>query len=319
MPRRRITVAKLHEYERELQGLQRKAQELINKLNDCLDQHQEWAERLETTETHMGEKHNEFERVVQEAQKRSNGALEEIAKERERARALLNNIHTFESVSDETLLEIKNAAAAAKKEHSESVAMRDAIAADKKRLDEMKGTAKVLSERVESLLPGAASAGLAHAFKERKEVFLWPKRIWAVLLGLTLAGMFLAVFFDPLRPQLADPEITVVIGYLFSRVPFAVPIVWWAWYAARRHSQALRLEEDYAHKEALSRSFEGYKKQISELEAAEANKAQTLNLFEKTLDALSKDPGRIYRERNEDGSPFSAFWRRRTKKPENGE
>ncbi len=297
MSARRITVAKLHEYERKLQGLLRQEQELIDKQKNHLNQSKESRERLEETGSYVAEKHDE------------------ITQHLESARQHLDRIHTFDSDSKGILDEIKGAGAAAQEEYAESVAMREAIARDKETLGELLCTVETLSKRVESLLPGAASAGLAHAFRERKEVFLWPMRIWAIVLGLTLAGMFAAVFFDPLRPQLAAPSFGAVVGYLFSRFPFAVPIVWWAWYAARRHSQALRLEEDYAHKEALSRSFEGYKKQIAELEMGETHKVQTLNLIEKTLNALSADPGRVYRERNEDGTPFSAIFRRGNGKP----
>ncbi len=297
MSARRITVAELREYERELQGLQHQARELIDKLNNHLGQHEEWSARLEETGTYVAEKRDE------------------ITQQFESASRQLSRIHTFDSESKGILGEIKGAEAAAKKEYAESVAMREAIARDKEKLGKLLLTAGKLSKRVENLLPGAASAGLAHAFRERKEVFLWPKRTWAVLLAATLLGMFAAVFFDPLRPQLAAPSFGAVAGYLFSRFPFAVPIVWLAWYAARRHSQALRLEEDYAHKEALSRSFEGYKNQIAELEVGETHKAQTLNLIQKTLDALSADPGRVYRERNEDGTPFSSIFRRGGGKP----
>jgi len=153
---------------------------------------------------------------------------DEITQHLESARQHLDRIHTFDSDSKGILDEIKGAGDAAKKEYAESVAMREAIARDKETLGKLLCTVETLSKRVESLLPGAASA---------------------------------------------------------------------------------------AHKEALSRSFEGYKKQIAELEMGETHKVQTLNLIEKTLNALSADPGRVYRERNEDGTPFSAIFRRGNGKP----
>lgn len=305
MAKRRITVAKLNEYGDTLQELQQQTQELIDKLQDHVNQHEAWeaerAERHEETETYVNEKREEIDRHATSAHAR------------------LNNIHTVDSSARESLKEILVASKAAEDKYTESTAMREAIAEDKDTLNVLTEKAKELAERVEELLPGAASAGLARAFKERKEVFLWPKRIWAWALALTLAVMFAAVFFDPTRPEISQDTFGEIFMYLFSRIPFAVPLVWMAWYAARRHSQALRLEEDYAHKESLSRSFEGYKKQISELEDAEVNKKQTLNLVEKTLGALSADPGRIYRERNEDGTPFSAIFRRRNGEVEGNE
>ena len=296
MVTRRINVAKLNEYGDRLEMLQQQTQELIDKLNSHVDTHERWveerAERQEETEAYVKEKREEIDGHITSAHAR------------------LNNIHTSESSARDSLKEILVAAAAAREKDSESAAMRAAIAEDKENLDRLTKKTRELTEIVEGLLPGATSTGLALAFKERREVFRKPALIWALILAATLAGMFAAVYFDPLRTQLAEPTFGAIVGYLFSRMPFAVPIVWLAWYAARRHSQALRLEEDYAHKEVLSKSFEGYKKQISELEEESDNRDQTLNLVAKTLDALAADPGRIYRERNEAGSPFSAIFRR---------
>ena len=42
-------------------------------------------------------------------------------------------------------------------------------------------------------------------------------------------------------------------------------MIWVAVYASKRRSENQRLEQEYAHKEALARSYISYKKQISEL------------------------------------------------------
>lgn len=98
-----------------------------------------------------------------------------------------------------------------------------------------------------------------------------------------------------------------MLPYFISRLPFAIPIIWLAIYAGRRHSQALRLEEDYAHKEALSKSFQGYKKQLIDIEAKSTEKKATLDLIERTLIALSLHPGRIYQGKHNDISPWQSF------------
>ncbi len=90
-------------------------------------------------------------------------------------------------------------------------------------------------------------------------------------------------------------------------------------YASRRHSQALRLEEDYAHKETMSKSFEGYKTQIIELEEDLPAKTSTLNLINKSLEALSLHPGRIYEGKHENISPIHSLTRIFSRDKTNGE
>ena len=268
---------------------------------------------------HVTEKREEMDRYLADAQERANEAVSGIQQQLTDAQSHLSAIENLKSLSQDSIEEIQVSTAQAHEKYDEFDARSKAAAQQQSDLEKLIATATELEERVEGLLPGATSAGLAAAFKERRETFRIPKLVWAWTVVLALGGLFLAVYFDPLRSQFAEPTFGALVGYLFSRLPFAIPVIWLAWYAARRHSQTLRLEEDYAHKEVLSKSFEGYKKQILELEAADVRKEQTLNLIQKTLDALVADPGRIYRERNEDGTPFSAFFRRRNESPNDNE
>ena len=119
--------------------------------------------------------------------------------------------------------------------------------------------------------------------------------------------MLAVAYFEPISFEKATVDANSIFQYFIVRLPFAIPIVWLAIYAGRRHSQALRLEEDYAHKEALSKSFEGYKKQIADIEEELENKDATLNLIERTLEALALHPGRIYQGKHEDISPVHSL------------
>lgn len=206
MVKRRITAAKLNEYGDRMEELLQQTQVLIDKLNGHVDQHkiwaEEWAARQEETEKYVKVKRSEIDGHLGEVRERSDSALRGIDEQVALARSRLNNIHTSESSSRDSLSEILVAAKAAEEKHRASVAMRESIAEDKETLYELIETAKELSKRVERLLPGATSAGLALAYKERKGVFLWPKRIWAWVLAGTLAVMFAAVFSTHLVPKL---------------------------------------------------------------------------------------------------------------------
>lgn len=167
--------------------------------------------------------------------------------------------------------------------------------------------ARELKDAIEGLLPGATSAGLASAFRERKESFNIPKNIWGGTFVLSMIAFLLVAFFDPLTLEKVTLNFDNVLPYTLSRLPFVIPIIWLAIYAGRRHSQALRLEEDYAHKEALSKSFEGYKTQLLEIEKDQDLPKSTLLLIERTLEALSLHPGRIYQGKHEDITPFHSL------------
>ena len=50
------------------------------------------------------------------------------------------------------------------------------------------------------------------------------------------------------------------------RLPIIVPVVWAALTVSKRRSEMHRLAEEYAHKEALAKSYEGFKQQIIDMD-----------------------------------------------------
>lgn len=173
------------------------------------------------------------------------------------------------------------------------------------RLKQLMADAETLRKTVEGLLPGATSAGLASAYKDRKESFQKPARNWSIAFIASIVLLLAIAFVNPisLRIDQVTPENFYL--YVLMRLPFLVPVVWLAIYAAHRHNQALRLEEEYAHKEAISKSFEGYKNQLLEIEA-DTNSSAAEHLVNRTLEALGRHPGRIYDAKREDVSPLSS-------------
>lgn len=96
-------------------------------------------------------------------------------------------------------------------------------------------------------------------------------------------------------------------SYLAGRSPLALPLVWLAIYAQRCHGQALRLEEEYAHKETISKSFEGYKGQLLEIEEGTENANALTTLIENTLNALAVHPARVYSGNQKDVTPLNTI------------
>ena len=68
---------------------------------------------------------------------------------------------------------------------------------------------------------------------------------------------------------------------------------------------SLRLEEDYSYKEVLSRSFEGYKRELSDVEVTDTETPLSI-LCSNILESISEPPGRIYDKKHRDFTPLNA-------------
>ena len=76
-----------------------------------------------------------------------------------------------------------------------------------------------------------------------------------------------------------------ILKSLVYKLPFYGPILWLALFASKRRSEFHRLQQEYAHKEALAKSYQSYKKQIEELNTEDQEMLKHLIL--KSIDAGS--------------------------------
>lgn len=164
---------------------------------------------------------------------------------------------------------------------------------------------EALKERVEGLLPGATSAGLASSFNKQRSRFMSPQKQWLWTFVTCISLLFL----------LALPSFLAAIGVIHQtdqswnatwrsltmRLPIALPIIWLAIYAGRNYMLSLRMEEDYAYKEAISTSFEGYKREMEKIDAGSSeNPTPITTLCTNILRAIAERPGRIYEGKQKD-------------------
>lgn len=148
-------------------------------------------------------------------------------------------------------------------------------------------------ERVESLLPGATSAGLATAYKSLKDSFgqrikNYTTAFYCALVVLLISGIFMIFDFtsSPFKVELVKPsDWQEMLKTLLVRAPVVIPVVWFAVFSATRRSQYERLQQEYAHKEALASSYEGYKKQLQDLKG-DAEDLQK-ELIAKSINAIA--------------------------------
>jgi hypothetical protein len=129
--------------------------------------------------------------------------------------------------------------------------------------------AKFLSQfkEVESLLPGATSAGLAEAYQKQKLSYTKPIQLWSAIFMVAIAAMTgLSIYLIYQQIQ-STQELTLnaALISLLKDLPFFIPTIWLAAYASKQQSQYKRLQQEYAFKETNAKSFHGHKMQIEQL------------------------------------------------------
>lgn len=164
------------------------------------------------------------------------------------------------------------------------------------RLAELEKQSKEQLKTIIGLLPGATSAGLAAAFDERRQSFLSPTKKWqwlfvgSVMLLVVLAGTGLLHLYEDGRVLGYDELLRLWLG----RAPVAAALVWLAIHASRESALAKRLEEDYGYKAAVAASFQGFQKQMAEIEERAGSDSPLTRLCADTLATIGTPPGRIY-------------------------
>lgn len=146
--------------------------------------------------------------------------------------------------------------------------------------------------KLEGLLPHATSTGLASAFHNQKARFSKPQPWW---LGLFVVAIIALLVAAGVGLPAAGDTWDAILRHFVNRLPIVAPLVWLAIYAGHHYSMALRMEEDYAFKEAVSTAFEGYKREMLAIPPSPGNDVSPLVILcENVLRAVAERPGRIY-------------------------
>lgn len=165
-------------------------------------------------------------------------------------------------------------------------------------LARLKADVSALHTRIEGLLPNATSAGLASAFRAQKARFDRPQKGWLWAFIAAIAALMASSLYGL---PVTDTSWDAIARHLVNRLPLIAPLVWLAIYAGRHYGLALRLQEEYAYKEAVSTAFEGYKREMSNVSVGtEGGPNPLVTLCENVLRTLSQRPGRIYEGRHDD-------------------
>lgn len=167
-----------------------------------------------------------------------------------------------------------------------------------------------LNEKIESLLPGATSAGLASSCGKMKSTFEDPiRRANRIFYGAIAALVFLAALFaiDKVSFEngfslIVSSDWRVALAGLIARAPFFAPFIWLAYYASSRRSEFQRLQQEYAHKEVVANSYESYKQQVDALGVSGNDLLR--QLLEKAIDAVSYNASETLDKKHGDKMPL---------------
>lgn len=170
-------------------------------------------------------------------------------------------------------------------------------------LARLKGEFQTLHDRIEAILPYATSASLASAFREQKGRFSLPQWMWLATFIITILGLLVTSIYG--LPK--DDSWDSMARHLVNRLPLIAPLVWLAIYAGRHYGLALRLQEEYAYKEAVAAAFEGFRREMSNISASGPSENNPLvTLCGNVLSTLGQRPGRIYESKHEDITPLNS-------------
>lgn len=174
---------------------------------------------------------------------------------------------------------------------------------------------KALIEEIEDKLPGATSAGLASAYKELKDSFEWKINFhtgvfYLALILLAFVSLSLVSDLNELITKTNDNDYNLLVLLpinIFWKLPLVLTIFWLALFSSKSRSQNHRLEQEYAHKEAIAKSYVSFKKQVEELDEDDENKPLMKKLLSTAIEAIALNASETLDKNHEDTTPLQTI------------
>ncbi|WP_105199868.1 hypothetical protein [Pseudoalteromonas sp. T1lg10] len=192
--------------------------------------------------------------------------------------------------------------------------LKSEISAREKHLEEFKKKQEVkyktLNDEIESLLPGATSAGLASAYYDLKVSFDTPIKNYSNLFYGSISFLMMVAFISITQEigwfyiKFVDvTDLTKLFSNILYKLPLIIPILWLTLFASKRRSETLRLQQEYAHKEALAKSYQNFKTQIEGL--GQTDPELMKKLLSSAIDAVSKNASDTLDKKHGDKTPVN--------------
>ena len=169
-----------------------------------------------------------------------------------------------------------------------------------------------LNKQIQSLLPGATSAGLSSAYYEMRNKFsksaVWYGRGFYMSLIVLSLVIYCVRNLSIIEEIPLDKGLGISLLALFGnfavKLPFILPALWFVIFVSKRRSEAERLTQEYTHKESLAKSYDSYKQQIKELSEKDENELLPI-LMGNMIKAIALNPAETLDKKHQSDSPIS--------------
>jgi len=166
-------------------------------------------------------------------------------------------------------------------------------------------------QKIEALLPNALTAGLSSAYSTKKDDEIkesngysrtFTNSIWG-LVGVSLIPFVISII-SLIRNENYSDVLLSLPRLVLSILPLYIPVLWVAYSANRKINLSKRLSEEYAHKEVLSKTFEGLSTQINNIENKDISNDLRNKLLYNILEVNSENPGKLISDYNKSDHPL---------------
>ena len=174
------------------------------------------------------------------------------------------------------------------------------------------GELSAVKAKLENLLPDALTAGLSSAYAKNREMEQGEQTknfvtfvtciICMILLAIVPVSINFWLWWHDKREVL---EILIKLPReMLCVLPLYIPLFWLAFFANKRANLSKRLIEEYKHKEAVSKTYEGLSKQISALGDEKISRELQTRLLYNTVMLSEKNPGELIKNFNRPDNPL---------------
>lgn len=179
-------------------------------------------------------------------------------------------------------------------------------------IEKAKAEAEAIVNKIRGLLPDALTAGLSSAYNENRKLEEFEQKSQLKLFKRCICGM-MVISFLPIGINL---YFWMGKGFTFLQLlerlpremlcilPIYIPLFWLAIFANKRVNLSKRLIEEYKHKEAVSKTYEGLARQISEIGDDNSSKELQARLLYNTVMLSEKNPGELIKDFNRPDNPL---------------
>lgn len=165
---------------------------------------------------------------------------------------------------------------------------------------EQKKYADEQNKKIEERLSLSTTAGLASAFgKLQSEMYKGKRNYQWLSYGLLVVILVMLISsydksYSPMFIQniFVQDDNDPFFMPLLKRIGIISPLLWIAIDMAFKSRQYFRLEQEYAHKNAVSMSFEGYKAQAKEIDELNNNQEMLSQLLKTAIETIGKNPSK---------------------------